>query len=48
MTKKLPIKIDPKDKQKRKDILTALNLFAKHGYEVTIKPKKMEQLSFIT
>ncbi len=43
----LSIKIDPDDKQKEKDIKKALKLFAKHGYEITIKPKRMEQLTFL-
>jgi len=41
------LKIDPRDKEKVEDIQKALDLFAKHGYEVVIKPKPMKQVPFL-
>lgn len=39
------VKIDPRDKEKKRDVQQAIKLLAKHGYEVIIKPKPMKQVS---
>jgi len=41
------LKIDPKDKEKTRDVQKAIELLAKYGYEMIIKPKPMKPIPFL-